>query len=188
MQISPKTLLPTNIRRERVQPKRIDYTIGVTFNEAEDVTRRALASIQDHTFNQTTIPLLCDRVLCSHIEIKTERNIDDGRLQLAVWAAAGFQKLENMWLHQVEGQSVPPEMPPFAPIPLWLWKEDILHLYLAIMDSKNERVHIVEEKVYPVDQRASLLKIIRVIAAVMDWGYDHYLPWFKTFTARLDCQ
>ncbi|KAK5072364.1 hypothetical protein LTR70_010429 [Exophiala xenobiotica] len=183
--IMPKDLLPLSVRHNAVQTRRVDYTIALEFG-GKTATREARQSIRDHTFNQSVAPLLMDRILCSHLEIKTERSVEDGRPQLAIWCAAGFQKMEDLWLQRYSAQLVPP-MPPLAPIAMWRWKEDNVRLYLAVMDSANETVHVLEERRYDIDtDPASLLRVINAMSAVMNWGYTHYLPWFKEFIGFIE--
>jgi len=80
-----------------------------------------------------------------------ERNADDGRLQLGLWSAADFAKIESLWLATCSAQDTFVKMPPLAPISLWLRKEGILHLRIAVMDSKDETFHILEVRKYDTD-------------------------------------
>lgn len=67
-----------------------------------------------------------------------------------------------------------------APIPLWHWKEENISFYIAVMDSANETLHILHETQYVIERSpASLLRVVLAIVQVMNWGYKHYLPWFK---------
>ncbi|KAK5077721.1 hypothetical protein LTR70_009489 [Exophiala xenobiotica] len=145
-----------------------------------DQVNTILQTVEDHTLAQSNHKMLRDRVLCSHLEIKTERSPDDARFQLLTWCAAGFQKQENLWLHRHLHLQEPPT-PILAPIPLWLWKEKNVQLWIAVMDSKNARIYLLDEKAFFIDEEdvESLFRVVAAIAAVMAWGQGWYLPWLR---------
>lgn len=159
--------------------KRVDYTVGLEIGSRDEV-KTILQNTSDHTVVQTNHKLLRDRALCSYLEIKTERSQDDPRYQLCVWCAAGFQKQENIWLQRHSSPEQPP-IPRLAPIPLWSWKERQVQLWIAIMDSENARVHMLDERSFAIDEDdpASLERVIGAMSAVIDWGQTHYRPWFR---------
>lgn len=123
---------------------------------------------------QADHPDLRDLALCSHVEIKTQGSQHDARYQLFVWCAAGFQKQENLWLQQFPNTEAPPT-PRLAPIPIWLWSETNVTLWIAVMDSTKAKVYVLDEKTYFIDveEEESLSRIIGAMAAVLDWGQTH---------------
>lgn len=94
--------------------------------------------------------------------------------------------MEDLWLQRYSAQLMP-LMPPLAPTVMWRWKEDNVHLYLAVMNSANETIHVLEERRYGIDtDPASLMRVVNAMSAVMNWGYTHYLPWFKDFIGFIE--
>lgn len=88
---------------------KVDYCFGIDLGDKVTLLRALPASEQ--TFNQSRHPRLATNVLFSHLEIKLRLSSRDGGIQLGVWTAAGFRRLEKL------GAKPPP-------IPLWLWTED----------------------------------------------------------------
>lgn len=126
---------------------------------------------QDNTLVQTDHLDLCDLALCSHVEIKTRRSQDDARYQLSVWCAAGFEKQENLWLQQFPHTDGPPT-PRLAPIPIWLWSETNVTLWIAVMASPGAKLHVLDEKTFLIDveEEESLSRVVGAMAAVIDWA------------------
>lgn len=179
IQVWPSHLLPTNEQSSKANTKRVDYTFGLKIGDRDEV-HNILELAQDHTLVQTDAWDLRDLALCSHVEIKTRRSQDDARYQLSVWCAAGFQKQENLWLQQFPDTDAPPT-PCLAPIPIWLWCETNVTLWIVVMDSPGAKLHVLDEKNFSidVDEEASLSRVVGAMAATIDWGQTHYLPWFR---------
>lgn len=51
------------------------------------------------------------------------------------------------------------------------------------MDSERMRIHVLDEKVFLIDEDdvRSLLKVVMTIVAVMEWGIEWYVPWLKEY-------
>ena len=182
----PTGLLPENVQSDKALKRRVDYTIGLQLAD-HDLVMEILESAEDHTITQSNHPMLRDRALCSHLEIKTEGNTREARLQLSTWCAAGFQKQENLWLQRHRySRSVP--MPVLAPMPLWLWHGKDVQLWVAVMDSAKTKILVLDERQFSVDEEdpESLRRVILTIASVMNWGYIYFLPWFRDFLGRAD--
>lgn len=56
-----------------------------------------------------------------------------------------------------------------------------MQLWVAVMDSQNARFHLLDEKLFVIDEEdvESLLRVAATIAAVMEWGQKCYLPWLR---------
>lgn len=109
--------------------------------------------------------MLRDRILCSHIEVKTATNGEaEGRTQLALWCAAGFEKLDTLWTDMHDDDESPPT--DFAPMPMWLWLGRNLQLFIAF--KKGSDINVLLEREWFLDDWTAVLDAVTKIANVMD--------------------
>ncbi len=195
--ISPSSLLPTTGGIPS-QSKRVDYTICTQLDDSQRLDN--LFHGGGGSVNQTNHFRLHGHVLLSPVEVKRKSTGRDGELQLAVWTAAGFKRIQELmeWMKEANKNqdistetssdresanswpSVRPdrETPLPAVQPLWLWEGDELELSVAFMRGKDE-LRIYRMVQWHLERDADLLGAIICLARVMDWALEHYLPWFK---------
>ncbi|KAK5203072.1 hypothetical protein LTR96_011313 [Exophiala xenobiotica] len=176
--VSPPALLPTN-ESNRGNKKRVDYTICYKLPDKRKVVK-TLSRYGTHSFTQSNHGRLWNRILFSHVEVKRRRSPKDGESQLAVWTAAGFKKLQEIrdW-HRQTNWTRP------AAQPLWLWEDDELKLYVALMEASDEMV-IYPLAEWQLKQDAQLVSALICITKVMQWAVREYLPWYKILVGYVD--
>lgn len=188
--VHPTYLLPQRAQATasaNPQKRRIDYTIGFPVAHDRRSTRKILQEAENHTLTQNMHKMIRDRALCAHVEIKTgpTASEDEARLQLFTWCAAGFAKQEELYLarnrKEIQEEDCQPVVEQLAPVPLWLWTKDAVDISIAVIDSANETIDVLQERRFAYDSgdAKTLLEIVQTMARVMDWGYTSYLPWFK---------
>ncbi|KIW22038.1 uncharacterized protein PV07_12565 [Cladophialophora immunda] len=176
-------IVPTTLLSGRYK-KRVDYSLGLDITDT-DMFPEIQQSLEPHTVSQSDHWLLNDRVLFSHIEIKAESDRATAESQLKVWCTAGFRKQERMYRQARRNESITPTL---APQPLWIWEQDKVHLSIAVMDSTENRIYFLDRKTFFVDgaEPKSLLPVFGTMIAIIDWGYNCYLPWFRELIGQVN--
>ncbi|KAH0829257.1 hypothetical protein AYO21_09790 [Fonsecaea monophora] len=174
--VTPTTLLSGPYK------KRVDYSLGLEVADT-DTFLEIQQSLEHYTVSQSDHWMLNDRALFCHVEIKAESDPATAESQLKVWCAAGFRKQERMYRQARRNETITPKL---APQPLWIWEKDKVHLSVAVMDSTENRIYFLNQKTFFVDrdEPKSLRPVLGMIVTIMDWGYTHYLPWFRDFIGR----
>lgn len=170
----------------------MDYTIGLNITSQAACERKILQWAANHTLSQCQHMLVNNRVLCSHVEIKADAGTRDAQFQLGVWCAAQFRKKDSLWLQRAcehrDGDGEAPAKPMLAPIPVWFWQGKTIQLWIAVMDLHRENITLLNQTEYRIDEETpqSLFEVVNAVSHVMRWGYEEYLPWFRTLIGRDD--
>lgn len=169
--VYPRDLLPQIENGSSLPTKRVDYSIGLEFT-THTAWKEIVRRLQDRTLNQSDSKMIRDRILCSHIEVKTSTGGSiEGRNQLALWCAAGYKKLDSIWV-DLHADNIAPHAPP---MPLWLWTGRDVQLMVAIRRANT--IHVLDKKQWTINDMSSLTDVIDTFTRVIDWGWDHYRPW-----------
>lgn len=176
--ISPTTLVSGPYK------KRVDYSFGLEVADL-DTTLGIRQSLEHYTMSQSDHWILNDRALFCHLEIKAESDTANAESQLKVWCTAGFRKQERMYKQARRSESAAPAL---APQPLWVWEKDKVHLSIAVMDLVGNRIYFLSQKTFLIEQGNpnSLRPVLQTMTTIMNWGYTHYLPWFRELIGRAE--
>lgn len=125
----------------------------------------------------------------SQFEVKRKLNARDGDIQLGVWCAAGIKKLEQLWwdrrpMDLATVPSIPAQDQPqtVAVMPLWLWTDETVLLYVAIKTSPED-IEIFTVSQWSCAQEAGLARLVITLTWIMEWGCSKYLEWWKRYLA-----
>lgn len=178
--VEPAELLPTSVRG-RPNQKRVDYTFSIELpDEKKTFSLMKSMMIQQDvdmwSLCQTEYPSLASRSLFAHLEIKRRFAGTDGEIQMGIWSAAGFRKLRSLLIQR--NRAVTNAWSKLPVIPTWLVEGETWKLYVSSQQS-DERVIVYGPFVsWKTTSAQSIVGLILSLVAVMEWGIQHYLPWF----------
>lgn len=178
--VQPAELLPTNARG-RPNQKRVDYTFSVELPD-EGKTFSLMKSMmikQDvdiWSLCQTDYPSLASRSLFAHLEIKRRFAGTDGEIQMGIWSAAGFRKLHSLLIER--NRAVTNAWSKLPVMPMWLVEGETWKLYVSSQQFAERVIVYGPFILWKTTSAQSVVGLILSLVAVMDWGIQHYLPWF----------
>lgn len=146
----------------------IDLAIAVNPCETDNATIRALIK-EDYgqSINQTGFPALCERPIAVSIEVKrTSDGADKARLQLAVWLAAQWKKLQNL----------SDQLPDYL-LAFWIQGHD---WSLVVSTRENQRTVIwTKLELGSTSSCIGVYQIEWAVRYVLADIRDNYWPWFR---------
>lgn len=170
--VSDPTLLPAT---QRSTKQRVDYSIAADVLPPDQkmvLKRDVMPLVDGNSLGQSNHPQVREKILFSHVEIKTTGDTVEAESQLKTWCCAGFAKQKRM------SRS---EKPLLAPQPLWIWTQDTITLMVAVLDTEQEMLYFLKEDKFMIRQKEkdSLRRFVRLLARVFEWGDTTYAEWFR---------
>jgi hypothetical protein len=159
----------------------VDYAIILL---PDDATHPAILQVlrdlpeDDQNINQTRSAPVKYRPITVNIEVKVPgQGKNEAMVQLAVWAAAQFEKLNTL-----TGKLVPIGIP-LVSVEGHDWR--LYHIY-QIEDGDTLRQRVWGNEIF--GDSSSILGIYKVIAAIQilaDWSHTDYRAWFEQDVLKL---
>jgi hypothetical protein len=164
-------LVPANIYGEVLKTGMIDYavTLGPPLLPEALVTQRLTASLGElkRTCNPSEYEPLCFKPVALSLQtIAPDGNIVDGRVQLAVWAMAYFNRLRQLF-----------QSPVTVTLPMLLMNGLDRKLYFA--HDLDEKIRFI--KALDIGSTSNILGCYTISAAlnpIFDWVEKTFVPWY----------
>ncbi|KAK6375643.1 hypothetical protein LTR64_003771 [Lithohypha guttulata] len=166
---------------ERPDTRRVDYCFGVSVVDSTDDAHAPILRYADQYLCQSNHPQVNDKVLFSHLELKTDTDKIEANAQLKVWASAGFEKQRRLRQSRLDCDPAEYTML-LAPQPVWVWLSNKVEVKIVVAEWENEHIWFLPAKDYALDiyDKESLRSLVSAMSRVMQWGATEYLNWFRT--------
>ena len=182
--VKPRNLLPTGHFDKNIGPKKVDYAFILEMQDEDSAIAalRRLGRNGIQSLSQAEHPMLRPVTTFSALEIKTQYNPTSPEVQIGIWCAAGFKRLQT--IIEARDNVGPTSRPPGAPfpempvMPLWLVRDDVWSLYVGSQQSADRIIIHGPLKTWSTQSHLESLRLTLSVTAVMQWGIEVYRPWF----------